>query len=73
MNYNIFYYDEREKGKNNTIITISLFKYGTHKKMLLNKDDEGIERLLCMFIKILVFTTLPLLNILKTGNYNIQL
>jgi len=39
--------------------------------MLLNKDDEGIERLLCMFIKNLVFTTLPLLNMFKTGNYDI--
>lgn len=60
MNYIIFHYGERDKGNKNTIITISLFKYGSHKKMLLNKDDEGIKRLLCMFIKILVFTTLPL-------------
>jgi len=32
MNYIIFYFGERDKGKNNTIITISLFEYGSHKK-----------------------------------------
>jgi len=38
--------------------------------MLLKKDDESIERRLCMFIKNLVFIPLPLLNIFKTGNYD---
>lgn len=32
MNYIIFNFGEQDKGKNNTIMTISLFKYGSHKK-----------------------------------------
>lgn len=70
MNYIIFYYGERNKGKNNTIITISLFKYGSQIKMLLKKYDEGIERRLCMFIKKPSIYYTPLLNIFKTGNYD---